>query len=318
MDDSMLNTNGTVKNSKGGTEYIANYLENNLPTFVGPKFDEFKIIHSRVRDFMFEEGKKHILVCHDMFNDPENEHLKHRLSRQRFEKIVFVSNWQKTTFQMAYQIADEECCVIRNAIVPFEPFEKQQSDTINLIYHTTPHRGLEILIPVFEALSKEFDNLHLDVFSSFSIYGWGQRDEQYKQLFDICDQLPNVTNHGAVDNDVVRDYLKRADIFAYPSIWPETSCIAAIEAGAAGCHLVTPEYGALPETTGGFALSFDYYNDKQKYAQQFYDRMRVLLYCLHDNRAALRNLLVSQQYTFNTMYAWDYRIMQWCDLLNSL
>ena len=39
-----------------------------------------------------------------------------------------------------------------------------------------------------------------------------------------------MTYHGFKPNDVVRKALSEAHIFAYPSIWVETSCISAIEA----------------------------------------------------------------------------------------
>jgi hypothetical protein len=42
---------------------------------------------------------------------------------------------------------------------------RKSKERIKLIYHTTPHRGLQILVPVFEKLCEWHDDIELDVFS---------------------------------------------------------------------------------------------------------------------------------------------------------
>src|SRR5210317_2177441 len=97
-------------------------------------------------------------------------------SRDRYAKLVFVSHYQFQTYHMAHGISYDESIVLRNAIEPIEPHDKTKDDKINFIYHTTPHRGLELLYPCFDALWKQYgDKIHLDVYSSFNIYRWPQR-----------------------------------------------------------------------------------------------------------------------------------------------
>ena len=93
-----------------------------------------------------------------------------------------------------------------------------------------------------------YDNVHLDVFSSFNAYGWAERDEPYQELFDKIEAHPQMTYHGFKPNNIVRNALQKAHIFAYPSIWMETSCIALMEAMSAGLMCVHPNLAALPET----------------------------------------------------------------------
>ena len=60
------------------------------------------------------------------------------------------------------------------------------------------------------------------------------------------------------------------NMFVYPSIWEETSCISLLEAMAAGCYSIVTNFGALYETGAEFAMYVPYDNDYRRLAQKFY------------------------------------------------
>jgi glycosyltransferase involved in cell wall biosynthesis len=252
---------------------------------------------------------------HDTWDDPESEHLKKKASLDRFEKLVFVSNYQQSTYNLALDVPYSKGIVMPNAIVPIEEHEKPKG-IINIIYHTTPHRGLELLIPVCEFLAKQGVEFHLDVYSSFGIYGWPARDEPYEPLFERVRNHPNMTYHGWQPNSVIREALKKAHIYAYPSIWPETSGISVIEAMSAGCNVVCPSFAALPETCANFAVMYGWTEDNNQHANIF---AGVLGMVIKEYWADFNQRRISfQKGYFDTFYNWDMRATQWKDFLLSL
>lgn len=312
--DGTIDENGDVVAARGGTEMMKEGLLERLdPDFAS----QFNIICSRVRDISDE--KKNILWLHDTWDDPEAQHLREAESRSRFAKLVFVSNYQFQTYHLGHGIPYRESVVLKNAITPIDLDEKdKEADVIRLIYHTTPHRGLEILVPVFDHLWNNGyeDKIHLDVFSSFNIYGWPQRDEPYQELFQKCKDHPGITYHGSVENNIVREYLKQAHIFAYPNIWPETSCISVIEAMSAGCAVICPNYAALSETTGNFANMYQWHEDPNSHANIFASILKVLLDKYHD--PFHKDKLSMQKIWTDAFYSWDNRIPEWDGLLRGL
>ena len=314
LGDNKMTSSGTWTKSQGGTERMYERLKKELD----PKLlDNFQIICSRVREL---EDKKKILWLHDLWNDPESAHLKEDSSLSRFEKLVFVSNYQLHSFHLGLGVPFDKGIVMKNAIdpIPMNKINKPDpKDQIRLIYHTTPHRGLELLIPVFEFLCKEHDNLHLDVFSSFEIYGWKHRDEQYKQVFDVCNNHKNITYHGFQPHDKIVDALGKAHIFAFPSIWVETSCIAAIEAMSAKCITVTNNLGALPETCANFASMYQYTEDGQKHVNRFASILNNTIKLMKQQNNIANQLDVQKNY-FDNFYSWDFRAKEWELLLQGL
>lgn len=245
-----------TKNANGGTEQMRNRMLNNIDS----KLLESVAIHFSRPDKLYDDVPN-ILYAHDLSEDPAVGIL--HTDKNKFDFFVFVSYWQRDQFVAKFNLPYSKCTVIQNAIeTEYEEIEKP-TDKINFIYHTTPHRGLELAYPIFDELSQQHENIHMNVYSSFGVYGWESRDQPYQPLFDKIRSHPNMTYHGAKSNDEVIESLKQSHIFLYPSIWKETSCIALIEAITCGVFSIYPSYGALPETgsLGSNAGMYDYHED---------------------------------------------------------
>ena len=262
-----------AKKASGGTEQMGMRLVKNADQSLLKKSD----IHLSKVDFSnCQKNKTQILWAHDLANDPDNKILENE-GWKRFDHFVFVSYWQRDHYVTLYGIPYSKCTVIQNAIeLEYSPPQKDTKE-IRFIYHTTPNRGLELVYPIFDALSKEFDNIHLDIYSSFSIYGWNQRDIPYEDLFNKIKNHSHMTYHGAVDNKEILDALQKSHIFLFPSIWKETSCLAMIEAIRSGVLVIHPSYGALPETSANATMMYEYTEDVNKHANLAYATARNML-----------------------------------------
>ena len=307
-----IEMNELNKNSMGGTEISRIALNTKLPADLK---NAFQIISSRVRDL--DPNRPRIYWLHDLAEDPEVQHLRDPKSRKRFKKLVFVSHWQFSNYHKILKVPYSESIVIRNAIDPILSHQKSMDYPIRIIYHTTPHRGLDILISVYKELSKKWGNkLHLDVYSSFKIYGWDHRDEPFEQIFHQCEEHPYITYHGCVSNDKIRKALQKAHIFAYPSTWQETSSLAVIEAMSAGCCIVCSSLGALPETTSNFAVMYPFHEKKERHANIFFNVLDLSIKKIWEDNVQ-KMLSFQKQYT-DTFYSWNIRIKEWEILLRSL
>jgi glycosyltransferase involved in cell wall biosynthesis len=177
---------------------------------------------------------------------------------------------------------------------------------------------LSILVPVFKEIAKNNPNVHLDVFSSFKIYGWEEADKQFEPLYDQIRNHPQMTYHGFVPNEQLKEYLKTAHIHAYPCIWTETSCRAMLEAMSAGLLCVHPNLGALPETSG--SLNYMYHGDADlnKHAKIFWGALENAIKVVRDEEEYLKGYLsyvkhyVDQRYNVNKIAA------QWEEVLTDL
>lgn len=304
------------KKSKGGTEQMQERLYGSLEREL---LEKFQIWFSVFDGTKFISEKKQILYCHDLPGDQiYNESLRPE-NRKRFLKICFVSNWQMQMFINYYQLEWSQCYVLPNAIEPIDGVtlpKPLDNGRLKLIYHTTPHRGLEILAHVFDEISKKYP-ITLDVFSSYGVYGQPQRDFAYSQLFDYLRQHPQIQFHGGQPNSIVRNALASSHIFAFPSIWPETSCISLMEAMSAGVIAVHPNLAALFETAANNTVMYQMQDDPNDHVRVFQENIERVIRNLLDG-GNLSDLSLEARDYANRHHNWGRVSNVWRSFLSSL
>lgn len=290
---------------RGGTEILADALFSRLPKELSDRVHiSISVPHER------PDGRPVMLWQHQSDDQPCVQPLRDPRVRENIALFVFVSEWQKKRYIERFGIDPEKAIVIRNAIEPIPVHEKPYGP-IRLVYTSTPFRGLEVLLDAFELLRQKRDDVELHVYSGMSIYGAerAHEDTRFAHLYERAQHMPGVTYHGVQPNDMVREALKSAHIFAYPSTWEETSCLAAIEALSAGLLAVVPTLGALPETCAPFGQLYPYTDDTQEHAMRFAAELERAVDRFWE--PGTQAMLALQRTFFHRYYSWDRRIEEW-------
>ena len=303
----------SFNDSFGGGDNQLRFLLKYLPD---ESFKDINLILNSTSHDLIERDKINVLWVHHFVNQKEIQNLGSKDYVDKLDWIVFNSNWNFEKYVYQFKIPESKSIVIRNAIEKID-FEKKPKDKISLIYHTTPWRGLVHLLKVFKNLNLE--NVELNVCSSTIIYGKkfdDQLGKKYENIFNECKNTKNVNYFGFLENKKIIELLKNMHIFSHPSIWPETSCISAIEAMASGCEVVTTNLGALYETCSPFAtfVGFDrnFDNLEKRYSKALLKSIKN--YWSNENQ----NKLKLQSEVINATYSWDVRSVEWKNFFNEI
>ena len=296
----------TFNDSYGGSE---NQLRSLLMHLPDESFKDINLILNNANHDLIEKSKINILWMHHFVNQKEAKNLGSKDFVNKLDWIVFNSNWNFEKYVYQFKIPENKSVVIKNAIEKVD-FKEKPKDKINLIYHTTPWRGLVHLLKIFNNLNLE--NVELNVCSSTIIYGKkfdGAIGKNFEKVFNECKNTKNVNYIGFLENKKIIELLKKMHIFTHPSIWPETSCIAAIESMAAGCEVVITNLGALYETCSPFGtfVNFDrnFNNLEKRFSKILTNSIKN--YWTDENQ----NKLKLQRESINATYSWDVRSVEW-------
>jgi glycosyltransferase involved in cell wall biosynthesis len=214
-----------------------------------------------------------VLWISQSYDQPDVQALARPSERLIWDGFAFVSAWQRDTFVEHFSVPTQKSQIMRNAIAP--PFHDMPAESPwfaratppVLVYTSTPYRGLDMLLDAFPIIRAGIPGARLRVFSSMALYRWEK--DPFEHLYRRCANTEGVEYVGVVDQPRLARELRGAAALAYPTLFEETSCIAVLEAMAAGAAILTTALGALPETASGFAHMIPPQADKALHAKSF-------------------------------------------------
>ena len=245
------------------------------------------------------------------------KHFEHPALQENVDLVFCVSEWHRRSFIEKFHLPSEKVVATRNGFCPELISDASPREWTRCAYSSTPFRGLEILLKIFPQMRASFPHLCLDVFSSMKVYGWKSEDDQkeFRSIYEAAKQ-PGVQWHSSVPQPALLQSLGKTGLFLYPNTFDETSCIAAIEAQASGCVVVTSAKAGLNETVQngktGICLPGDPVSEN--YQREFVSTVGSLL------RNPDRMLEISdaaKQRAFD-LYTWGRIASEWIDIFAAM
>jgi glycosyltransferase involved in cell wall biosynthesis len=266
-----------------------------------------------------------VLWTQHSHDQPGIQELRELHERKAWSAFAFVSDWQRQNFEKLFWVPAEKSRVMRNAVSPafaecstLTPWFATDEAPV-LFYSSTPFRGLDVLLNAFPKIRAAIPDVRLRVYSSMAVYQMPpDEDKFYHPLYDLARGMEGVEYVGSVGQKRLANELTGSAALAYPSTFAETSCIAAIEAMAAGAAVFTSNLGALPETTQGHAAMVDWQPDNARLTDDFAAMcIQTLREVLEDPRSAMSRR--EQRLEFiRKNYLWPDRAKQWAEWLTQV
>ncbi|MDX2027045.1 MAG: glycosyltransferase [Alphaproteobacteria bacterium] len=246
-----------------------------------------------------------------------------------FHAVAFVSEWQKRINQ-PHMKPHWQQTVLRNAMNPravnlFQTGElilAAKSNPPVLLYAGATPRGAFHIPAVLDHLRPKTSNFTAEIYCDCSPSRDPQSNEHY---INWIRGLPNVAHVGMVGQTKLLEQMKRASFLISPNTWPETSCIALIEAMAAGLSVITTNRAVLPETAAGYArhvvvddidhpTRFDIPLPYEVFAEAVSSAMKEW----NEDLEKTERRLQKQVAYFREHYQWHQRVQPWVEFVRSL
>lgn len=212
----------------------------------------------------------------------------------RFHSIVVLTDWHRGFMQERYPfLRDDQMVVIGNGVDLSRFTEPVERKPYKVVYSSSPDRGLDIILEhIWPKVTEVVHGAELHVY-----YGWDSFDrasdipgwEHLKQFKAKMERLildnKNVVQHGRVSQDRLAKEMQEAKIWLYPTYFPETYCITAVEAQLAGAVPITNRFAGLSETVkSGIRIDGDVHDPEVQatYAQAVIHALQHPDSFLHD------------------------------------
>ena len=269
-----------------------------------------RYIPETIMDFI--NTKKIFYLSHDAYDQANVKWMMNLNAEKHLNKIICVSQWQKQTFIKYLKVDPSKIIVLGNPIDYSLYNGYTQRDLNKLIFTSIPYKGLEIIPDLFNEIKikSKNDKLHLDIYSSFKLYGNKENDQQYESIYQELNNIKDINLFNPISMKELAYVFKTANLNIAPSTYHETFGRIFIEAAASGCLTICMNNGANKEVLkdNGFILNFANIFNRDAF-NNFVDKVCELL---ENDLYSMR--VKAERY----MKKWDYMIISKLPVILSL
>lgn len=303
----------------------------NFDKYVNKEHDIFISVRQPILPFE-PKAKKKILWSHDIWY---GDHVRPYL--QNFNVHVLLSPWHKSYWvnDLGLKCLENKIYIIPDGVIDvimpdyIKSRKPKNSNVLKLIYSSSPDRGLDVLLSMYEDLHKNLSKtkckLQLHIYYGFYNlleYSKDRDKERYdwgKKLIERIESLKNigVVNHDRVGKAELMQGFMDADMWVYPTYFYETFCITALEAMMTGCLPIYMNLAALDTTIPKYNPHIDGNinapGNYDKFKDLFFENVELYM---QDRNLYVRTLLSNKNYAKS--FVWNNISMRWDDLFMQL
>lgn len=256
---------------------------------------------------------KLLLWMHDMPNIPDftEDRLK------QVSRIAVLSEFHQQQVKQfvpggdPVEIEPSKFFVTGNGI-PELGIEKWEGDPHRMCYVSSADRGLVYLLRNWATIREQVPDATLHVYYGWQTYDMIHRNNparmRWKEKIMAMMTQDGIVYHGRVSHNELAQEMNKAGIWAYPTDFPEISCISAMKAQATGAVPVVTNFGALQETVkNGVKVDVDI---QDKDGQKAYVDALVDMLQHPEKQEELRDLKWAQEH-----FAWTRVAHEWNEML---
>ena len=199
------------------------------------------------------------------------------------DAFLCLSDWHKEFFSNHHKVPLEKILVTTNGIDQSRFNVEVERNPSQLIFSSSPDRGLDTLLTCSEFIQKYVPNLKIKVAYGFENWEksvlWKKDANEIAWMNSVKKQLnlPWVDYLGRVGQKDLAVHQKQSSGWFYPTRFHETNCITAIESGFSGNPILASHLAGLTTTVkdGGILLQGDAYT--KEYREKFIEESVKLL-----------------------------------------
>lgn len=258
----------------GNVEYL-HYTQ--YPRYVEQNWIDY-FITSRTTDtlgFPIRAGKIYVQI-HDIWLSNDKNY---PLYMDKVTKFCVLSKWHWDFVKSHHGIPDEKLSMTMNGL-DFGRYKVLgvERNPYRLIYSSSPDRGLDTLLYLFDFIKAEIPQLELHVLYGF--FNWESairqrnNDWEMKKMEEIKAGLnkPGVFNHGRVGQKELAIEQLRSSLWAYPTSFTETHCITALECQRARVPVIASNFAGLQTTIGDSGILLGQGYDGESYTKEYREK----------------------------------------------